>query len=363
MADLHLGRKLEKYELLPWQMETLEKGVLPILKSEKPDVFVLTGDVFESVYPDDVTLKIYSNFLSVVRKMSDNIIVIGGNHDNPVLIEYLSDILRLAGVHTFGKSRAYLPKVTIVDASGPVDFYVLPSIESNYLANPADPVFCKGTQEIVKQLIERTPIDPTHRNVLLAHEFVYREEQKDGFKDETPRSDMVEASVFRPFDHVCMGHIHDSRAIDNRIVYSGAPYPMRYGEGNQKYLEIISMDRKGECQWKLEPILCNALQIHLYKASVEDFRSLPPDDSAFVYVGLDTDFIPEEIDRELREKYPLFCRCLGKDAKILQSDDNDFLQGDNTGDDPSFLIRQIGIEEIEREDGIFMKTLFRKNSQ
>ena len=74
MADLHLGRKLEKYELLPWQMETLEKGVLPILKSEKPDVFVLTGDVFESVYPDDVTLKIYSNFLSVVRKMSDNII-------------------------------------------------------------------------------------------------------------------------------------------------------------------------------------------------------------------------------------------------------------------------------------------------
>ena len=129
ISDLHLGKEMDSFDLLPYQRSLLTKRVLPLLEDVRPQVLVITGDVFESLYPDDVCLSAYDDFLFSAFSICKNIIILSGNHDNPTLIEYLSRILSKNGIYSFGKNRSYLPKVVLEDDYGPISFYALPFLQ------------------------------------------------------------------------------------------------------------------------------------------------------------------------------------------------------------------------------------------
>ena len=337
MADLHLGKVMDGVELLPFQKRILMQGVLSLLKEKKPNVLVLTGDIFDSYYPDDVTLAVYARFLTAIHSVVPKIIVVGGNHDNPILIEYLSGITAGSGIFCFGKNNKYLPEVAIEDEFGPVHFYILPFLQNRFVANFSHPLRRKGATEIVEELLLNTSIDFNHRNVLLGHQYVYSfEEAKRKGEILGPQLDMIEIQKLSIFDFVCLGHIHEAKRLGNNIGYSGAPYPMHYSDSEEKYVSLITLGAKGDVQQTFLPI------------------------SNDVFLVFDTDVIPRETEQEMRLKYPRFCRCLGRNAgRIPTVFERDYVERNIEYFDISWIAQKIGIQN-EDEKSLLIQTLLKK---
>lgn len=361
MADLHLGKVMDGVELLPFQKRILMQGVLSLLKEKKPNVLVLTGDIFDSYYPDDVTLAVYARFLTAIHSVVPKIIVVGGNHDNPILIEYLSGITAGSGIFCFGKNNKYLPEVAIEDEFGPVHFYILPFLQNRFVANFSHPLRRKGATEIVEELLLNTSIDFNHRNVLLGHQYVYSfEEAKRKGEILGPQLDMIEIQKLSIFDFVCLGHIHEAKRLGNNIGYSGAPYPMHYSDSGEKYVSLITLEAKGDVQQTFLPISNDVFHIVVYHASISDCSALPDNDEDYVYVVFDTDVIPRETEQEMRLKYPRFCRCLGRNAgRIPTVFERDYVERNIEYFDISWIAQKIGIQN-EDEKSLLIQTLLKK---
>ena len=362
VSDFHLGKEMDHKDLLPRQKEILIHGVLPMLSSIRPDVLTITGDIFESVYPDDLCLSVYSEFLDKASSVCSNVIVVSGNHDNPAFIEYLSKFLVKSNIYTFGKNRTYLPRITIEDEYGPVDFYVLPFLQSRFVSNFHYPLYHDEASLIVTRLIENSKIDFTRRNILLGHQYVYsREEKETKGQAYGPRSDMIDSKILEVFDHCCFGHIHEAKSIGDKIVYSGAPYPMHYSDKNEKFMEVIHFGKGKRCRWEFLPIPTEALRIVVYSSTVKNLHELPLNDKDFVYVALEKEDVPIEIVKELQLRYSHFCRCLSKKADMYPSTSELIFRQAGVEDcDLSRVEKLIGKEELTRDDGVFVQMLLRK---
>ncbi|PAM94495.1 exonuclease sbcCD subunit D, partial [Flavobacterium sp. IR1] len=92
-ADWHIGKKLHKHDLsqdfelfIHWLTATIEK--------EKVDVLLVSGDVFDLANPSSEARKQYYRSLMELRRLDCKIILTGGNHDSPAMLDAPREILR-----------------------------------------------------------------------------------------------------------------------------------------------------------------------------------------------------------------------------------------------------------------------------
>ena len=87
-ADWHIGQIFHNYG-----REEEHKFFFNQLKSiiinEKPDVMVVSGDIFHTATPSIVSQRLYYNFIVELSRLDDDlqIVIIGGNHDSPSRLE------------------------------------------------------------------------------------------------------------------------------------------------------------------------------------------------------------------------------------------------------------------------------------
>jgi exonuclease SbcD len=63
-SDWHLGSKLFEYSK-DEEMELFFKWFIELLKNEKIDILIISGDIFDTQNPSNKALKSYYNFLSI----------------------------------------------------------------------------------------------------------------------------------------------------------------------------------------------------------------------------------------------------------------------------------------------------------
>ncbi len=106
-SDWHLGRLLlgERRDtvftaFLDWLIATL--------KTERCDALLIAGDVFDSTVPGTSAQKLYYSFLARVRQETDcrTVVITGGNHDSPMLLNAPRDILSAFDIHVVGRAAA-----------------------------------------------------------------------------------------------------------------------------------------------------------------------------------------------------------------------------------------------------------------
>jgi exonuclease SbcD len=104
-SDWHLGRMLyskkERYDehgrFLDW--------LLTAIKENEVDTLLVAGDIFDSSTPSNAAQKMYYDFLRDVRKCGcQNVIIVGGNHDSPSLLDAPKEILSVINVHIVGRT-------------------------------------------------------------------------------------------------------------------------------------------------------------------------------------------------------------------------------------------------------------------
>lgn len=259
LSDLHIGKQLYRYNLKEDQQVIL-KEVITYAKELRPDAIVIAGDIYDKSVPSAEAVNVFDEFLTDLSEITPEIpiLIISGNHDSPDRLKYASEILKRHHIYLAGnvpeRPEEHIEKVTLHDAYGEVNFYLLPFMKPAYVKN----IFVDGTPETysaaVKEIIKREKIDyKDKRNVLVSHQFYV------GEKAESPETcdsevfsvggiDNVDIGSVKEFDYVALGHLHGAQCIGKpEIRYCGTLLKYSVSESTQnKSLTVVTLKAKGE---------------------------------------------------------------------------------------------------------------------
>ncbi len=103
-ADWHAGRTLHGVDRTPEVRRALEE-IAELAVSERADVIVVAGDVFDSRNPSAAAEEAVYDFFLRTSAAGIPSVVIAGNHDSPARLDAVARVLRLADVHAVGGFR------------------------------------------------------------------------------------------------------------------------------------------------------------------------------------------------------------------------------------------------------------------
>ncbi len=248
-ADWHLGRIFHGMHLTEDQSRILA-GIELLLGDEKPDAYVISGDIYDRAVPPTEAVELLSSHLEkVTRDLKVPVIIIAGNHDGAERLDFCSGMMSGSGLHISGIFRSGIPPVVIEDSHGPVYFYPVP------YADPERMKLTLGEENTVTHnsgiaiCIER--IRASHpsgkRAVAMAHAFVNGGSASDS---ERPLSvggaGIVDSSLFSGFCYTALGHLHGAQSINGTVRYSGSIMKYSISEAcHKKSVSLVEIDREG----------------------------------------------------------------------------------------------------------------------
>lgn len=301
-SDWHLGKRLMKLDrteehtsFLNWLVDTL--------KSEKIDLLLIAGDIFDVPNPPHQSLELFYRFLNrVSTETKTETLIIAGNHDSGILLEAPKELLRTHRVKIWGKLSAN-PEDHWIRISDKVDICALPFFRSFELLPQGE----GDALEALKKYLVREKTVP---EILLFHHLAGIYEAA-GSEQVVSLSgvDSIPVDLLRKFDYVALGHIHKPQKIADNVFYSGSPIPLRFSETAPKSVMILDVTEKITAEKKLIPVF---RPLHLVKAKLENWKekleALPESASLTAVVEVQMDLaqpvlgISDEIREVLSKK-------------------------------------------------------------
>lgn len=262
-SDLHLGKSLYEVSLVQDQDHIINQ-IIEYVDTQKADLLIIAGDIYDRAIPSLEAVGLYDKLLSaVVGERKVPVAAIAGNHDSAERMDFGRELYLDSGYYIAGTVGASIRKVVLQDQYGPVDLYLLPYLEPADLRGlfPGEPV--RTFQDAYRLLLEQNApsIDPSHRNLLVAHGFFSGLGQENMLltSDSELRvggMDVVDSGLFSPFDYVALGHLHAcQKAGRDTVRYSGSPLKYSLSEQDQqKGILSVTLREKGQAEVHLLPL-------------------------------------------------------------------------------------------------------------
>lgn len=256
LSDLHLGKRVNEFSMLEDQQYILTE-ILRIIDEEQTDGVLIAGDVYDKTVPSAEAVALLDDFLVRLAKRDLQIFLISGNHDSPERMAFGGRLMEGSGVHLAPVYDGRVSPITLTDAYGTVNFYLLPFVK------PAHVRRCFPEREITTYTdalvaaIEAMGVDTNGRNVLVTHQFVTGAARCDSEELSVGGTDNVDVSVFDPFDYVALGHIHGPQQVGRETVrYCGTPLKYSFSEaGHQKSVTVVELGPKGTVSVRTVPLI------------------------------------------------------------------------------------------------------------
>lgn len=258
LSDLHLGKRVYAFSMLPDQRYVLEQ-VCTLAEKHQPDGILLSGDLYDKPIPPVEAVQLLDEFFTRMQQMGIAVYAISGNHDSAGRVDFGSRILQQQNLHICGAFDGKLYHVQKEDAFGEIHFYLLPFLKPATVS-----AFREGGEsltyaEAVKWALETANVDTTKRNVLLAHQFVTWKgtaEESDSETKTLGGVDEMDASLFFDFDYVALGHLHSPQRIGrDTIRYGGSPLKYSFSELRQKKgVTLVELGEKGNVTTEFLPL-------------------------------------------------------------------------------------------------------------
>ena len=297
-SDWHLGAQLHDQSRLPEQEKFLE-WLKSLMAKERPDALIIAGDVFDSCAPSNAAQNLYYDFLATVYKESlcRKVVVVGGNHDSPSLLDAPGKALSHLHAHVVGtveyeedgaggKTPGLEKEVVVVlGADGKPGLVVaaVPYLRdadlrvSEAMESDADrsAKLKRGFQthyRAVADLARQQGASADGRSlpvVLTGHLYLTGATIADKDSERSLRVGNLESldrELLPEADYVAMGHLHSPQAVGGCATcrYSGSPIPMAFGEARQtKSVAIVDFvpGQPPEVRIEAIPVFQKLLQI------------------------------------------------------------------------------------------------------
>lgn len=245
LADLHIGKRVNAFPMLEDQRYIL-KQILTILREEQPDGgVILAGDIYDKAIPSAEAVELFDEFLTQLAALKLRVFIIAGNHDSPERIAFGNRLMDRSGIYLSPVYDGHVKCITCPDTAAaatlsdanavdqnastrsaasaaatasvsgmpPVDVYLLPFLKPANVRRFYPEETIESYTDAMRVAIAHMDIDPTHRNLLVTHQFVTGASRSDSEDISVGGTDNVDASVFAPFDYVALGHLHGPQQV------------------------------------------------------------------------------------------------------------------------------------------------------
>lgn len=257
LADLHLGKRVHEFSMLEDQRYIL-KQILEIMEREQADGVLIAGDIYDKTVPSAEAVQLLDDFLTKIAERKIPVFLISGNHDSAERISFGAKLFAKSGVYFASGYQGQTEFVTLQDAYGELDIYLLPFIRPVHVrqAFPEQADKIVSYQDALQTVLAHINLNRERRNVLVAHQFVTGAERCESEDIQVGGLDNVDASLFDDFDYVALGHIHGPQWILRETVrYAGTPLKYSFSETrHQKAVTIIELRGKGETKIRTIPL-------------------------------------------------------------------------------------------------------------
>ena len=307
LSDLHLGKRVCEFSMLDDQRYILEQ-ILSLLDKTPVDGVLLAGDLYDKPVPPAEAVRLLDWFLTQLAARSVHVCMISGNHDSPERLQFGSDLLQKNQIHIAGTFSGKMETVSLSDAYGTLTISMLPYVKLAQLSVQFPEQSFATLDDGIRAVLEQTPPDPNHRNLLLYHGFVLHNgaapEESDS-ETQLGGLQLVSDTLFDAYDYVALGHIHKPQWVQHdRIRYSGSLMKYSFSEClQQKSVTLLNWKEKDNCTITIIP-LHPKRDMRILHGALESLLKYATPSEDFIRAELtDLELIPNAIEK-LRVVYP-----------------------------------------------------------
>lgn len=261
-SDWHIGRTLHDKKRTD-EYRAFFSWLLQVIEEQQVDLLLVCGDVFDSIAPGNRNLELYYDFLkSVVDVGCKHIVITGGNHDSPSLLDAPKELLGALGVQVIGGALEPEDEVLLLyNAAGDPEAIVCAvpylrdrdvrtSGEQESSADAAQALItgiAHHYEAVSRRALQiQSTLEKPVPLIITGHLFTSGgiTISDDGVRDlYVGTAAQVPHTIFpATADYVALGHLHVAQTVasSETIRYCGSPIPMGFGErGREKVVVLV----------------------------------------------------------------------------------------------------------------------------
>lgn len=301
-SDWHLGHQLYSHDRVAEQQSMLLQ-MLRIVERERPDAFLISGDIFHVSQPSAAVQRMFAEFLIAIREAHPamRIIATAGNHDSASRHEVFRSPWSVLGVEMIGGINLEDDEEQIVSIPGKGIVIAIPYASERYIP---EGYFSRIISEAEARNADNLPV------VVMAHTAVRGADFKGHEKVRKAREkeDYIIGGIDgidiedlgSGYDYLALGHIHRSQFIHaatgrhHTARYSGSPLAVSFDEDYPHTVSVVEIDAHGATpRVRLEEITDYKPLVSLPKtgpaewpATLQALRDFPSSQEAYIRLNV-----------------------------------------------------------------------------
>src|SRR5262245_62101240 len=258
-SDWHIGRRWKGIQRLD-ELEAVLDNLAAFIERESIDLVLHTGDVFESRNPPAEAEQLVNRFLVRVGRSGAHMLVVAGNHDDPLRLDARSLLTKFVNVKILGRPRPAFrggTRVVKTRRGGQAVVAALPFASPGAWVSALDIAgeeagaraqYARMFALAVKDLC--SDFRPDAVNLLMAHTHL----EGALFGDSERRVHIAEDWAGSPealpatASYIALGHLHKPQEIAGPVpaFYAGSLLQMDFGEAGEEKSFVVITASPGE---------------------------------------------------------------------------------------------------------------------
>jgi exonuclease SbcD len=277
-ADWHIGKKLHKHSLHP-DFDLFIDWLCDCITENKAEVLLVSGDVFDLANPSSEARQQYFKALMKLKRLECKIILTGGNHDSPAMLNAPKEVLRELDIHIIGGLPAEISEciIPIKNKENQTELLIaaLPYLRDADLRTASQGNSYEDRLEALRKGIQQTFLAaaeicksqyPGVPAMAMGHLFAAGAETSESERDiQIGNQAAFNALQFgNYFNYIALGHIHKPQKVNaaTPTFYSGSPIPLSFSERTNKNRILLLDTGTGWAPESLEiPVFRKLLKI------------------------------------------------------------------------------------------------------
>ncbi|PKD16180.1 exonuclease SbcD [Salegentibacter salinarum] len=260
-ADWHIGKKLHKHGLHP-DFDLFTDWLCDCIAENKVEVLLVSGDVFDLANPSSEARQQYFKALMKLKRLDCKIIITGGNHDSPTMLNAPQEVLRELDIHIIGGLPNEISDciIPIKNKENQTELVIaaLPYLRDADLRTASQGNAYEDRLEALRKGIQQTFLDaaeicktqyPGVPAIAMGHLFAAGAETSKSERDiQIGNQAAFNALQFGDyFNYIALGHIHKPQRVNaaTPTFYSGSPIPLSFSERSNRNRILLLNNETG----------------------------------------------------------------------------------------------------------------------
>jgi exonuclease SbcD len=268
-SDWHIGKQLLKVEFTE-DMDLFFNWLIETIKSEEINVLLMSGDLFDQANPSQTAMTQYYQFLKRMIPLKCKIIITGGNHDSPHVLNAPKELLHFLDIEVIGGAPENLAELFIpIELNGEkVVVAAVPFLRDRDIRKSVPGESYDDKMEQIKEGLKAYfgSVNAYYTTnfkdlpfVVMAHLFAQGVQTSESEREiQIGNQAGIEAAIFGDLpNYVALGHIHKPQMVGMpHIRYSGSPISLSFSEKLDQKQVIILDIQNGKLNFESIEIPC-----------------------------------------------------------------------------------------------------------